>query len=120
MELLDQTKGKTTEHRLGDVTIIAKTEANEEDRMLAAFASRRKGEPWGPEQHANLCRTVCRLMIVDWKGVTHEGKPVDYDFELLKQLPRQHDGKNLYISLYLWLIKETDIFKGATEKEKNA
>ena len=118
MELIDPTKAKTIEYKHGDVTIVAKTEANEDDRLRAGFAGRTKGAPWSSEQNANFCRIVCQLMIVDWKGVTHEGKPVDYDFDLLKHLPRIA-GKNIFLELGLFLIKNTDIQKGATEEAKN-
>ena len=119
MELIDPSKSKTVEFKHGDVTIIAKTEANEEDRLRAGFAGRAKGAPWTSEQNANFCKVVCQTMVIGWKGVTHEGKPVDYDFELLKHLPRIA-GKNLFLELGLFLIRETDIQKGVPEEVKNA
>ena len=119
MELIDPTKAKTAEYNLGDVALVVKTEANEDDRLQVAFAGRRKGDPWSAEQSANFMRLVCRLMVVGWKGVTQGGQPVDYEFELLKHLPRPH-GKNLFLDLGMFIIKETDIQKGPTEEAKKS
>jgi hypothetical protein len=111
--------GQTVEFKWGDVTFFVKKEANEDDHMQAVFAGRTKGEHWGAEEKAHFCRLVCRLMVTGWKGVTHNGKDVDFDFELLKDIPKL-PGRSLFLELGMFIIKNTDIQTGAGEAVKNA
>ncbi len=94
------------ECKYGDATFLIKPQASEEDRMTVIFA----------ERGAARCRVVVERMVIGWRGVEQDGKPVPYEFAQLENLPNV-PGHNLFMDLGEFIIKNTDL-QGAGGSEE--
>ncbi len=110
MEIKRQ-NSKPLEFKYEDVTFFVKPVASEEDRMIVALSGLSDGAHVRFSK-PEYCRTVIQCMVSGWQGVTEDGKPVPYSFDLLADFPRV-DGKNVYLELGAFIIEHTDINKGA-------
>jgi len=103
-----------------DVTFMVKAQAVDSDRLEFLSAGQIDGRRMTIPA-AEFRRALIRSMVIDWRGVTLDGKPVPYSFETFMTLfPRhEHKGRSVIEDLCGFIIEKTDLFH-KDELEKNA
>lgn len=108
------------EFKFEDVTFLVKARAVDADRL----------EVWGSgevdngrivSRRAEFVKALIRCFVLDWRGVTIDGKPAPYSVELFfKAFPSGEAGApNVFLAISDFILSNTDIFK-KDEAEKNA
>jgi len=87
----------------GDVTFLVKPKASAADKFVVIMG----------KDTASFMRAVIERMVVGWRGVTQEGKPIAYNPALLDMLPNGKD--NVLLSLGNFILNSTDIVKEDAE-----
>lgn len=106
-----------------DAVILVKRRASVLDKFQLDMLGERKeegGKLVAKFSQIELGRLLVRLFVVGWEGVTMDGKDVPYSYELLeKSLPADRT-EDFFLSLYAFIVKETDIFKRDIELKKDS
>ena len=101
---LEKHDEKPLEFKWKDVTFKIKPRATAADRLAVAFRDQKTV--------ASYSLTLIERMVIDWEGVTLNGQPVPYSFELLsKHLPSTAED-NALIGLAGFIWENTDIGSG--------
>jgi hypothetical protein len=71
-------------------------------------------KPW------ELYKTMIRLFVISWEGVTKDGKPVLWDYEtFMNSFPTDSEGGDLVMKLGTFISDKTGVLRGANEQRKN-
>jgi len=98
---------KPLEFVTGEVTFLVKPRASAADKFCVIMG----------KDAASFMRAAIERMVVGWKGVTKDGKPVAYNATMLDLLP--NGGDNVLLSLGNFILEKTDLVKEDSEA-KNA
>ena len=95
------------EFKWQDVVFKIKRTANSGDRLAVALRDQKT--------LATYSLTLVERFVVDWEGVTQEGKPVPYSFKLLSESLPSTVEDNALLALANFIYENTDIAKGMDE-----
>ena len=98
---------KPLEFKWRDVIFKVKPRANSGDRLAVFMRDQRTT--------AGYSLTLVERMVVDWEGVTQDGKPVPYSFQLLAEHMPSTMQDNALVALADFIYAHTDIAKGVDE-----
>lgn len=106
----------------GDLTILVRTRALEDDKLAIATDEKAYVDEKGRVRinQGDYARLLIQRFVVGWEGVTEGGKPVDYDYERLLELPVLDEGASLLLDLSTFILEHVDLFRfRKDEKRKN-
>lgn len=93
------------EHQCGEVTFLVKPLASSYDRLQVVMA----------QTPTEFLEAAIKQMVIGWKGVTRDSKPVPYSYDVLKLLPDSNG--DVLLGLGRFILDKTDVRGG---KVKNA
>jgi hypothetical protein len=111
-----KSNAKPLEFKYEDVTFFVKPAATEEDRMVVSLSGKSEGDKV-VFSRGEYCKAIIQCMVTGWKGVTADGKEIEYEYDLLADFPKV-EGHNVYLELGGFILKNTDIKKGKGEDLK--
>lgn len=115
MELMS--KPQTVKCQYKDVTFLVKSRATAYDKFLISMSP--AGEVKGNEvkftNRIAFFRVLVERFVVGWEGVTLDGKPAPYSFELLESSFPSSADDDVFIRLGSFVIENTDVFKRDAE-----
>lgn len=100
------------EFKYKDCVFIVKAQSSDADKMEVLAAGSGEGNRVSIPR-AEFYRALIRCFVINWKGVTSEGKEVPYSFEVFMKFFPVHHGKgsSVVIELGDFIVEHTDIFK---------
>lgn len=71
-------------------------------------------KPW------EMYKTMIRLFVVAWEGVTKEGQPVPWNYEMfMESFPTNEDGSDLVMKLGSFIAEKTGMLSIKGDERKN-
>ncbi len=118
MELL---KDKNTEaFQYQDVKFVIRTNVTVGDKFefdtsgTISEGDKISFRPW------EMYKTLIRLFVVSWEGVTKEGQPVPWGFQMfMDSFPTSEDGSDLVMKLGSFIAEKTGMLKAKEDERKN-
>lgn len=108
MELVKEQAEQPLEFKYQDAVFLVKRHATGYDRFVVVTS----------EKSRDFLEETIRRMVVGWRNVTMDGKPVPYSFDALKLFP--HSAReNVFVLLADFIHQHTDILKKEVPAEKN-
>lgn len=109
MELLKLGERPVVEYAWKDVTFQIRKDVSVNDKFTLDTEGSWVGGGTGTAKMSawQFYRSVIRMFVTGWKGVTENGKEVPWDYEtFLSRLPGGGPGDDLIMKLGVFIIKE--------------
>lgn len=117
MELLKEKKTEVFEYQ--DVKFTIRTNVTVGDKFdFDTSGSIQEGDkitfkPW------ELYKTMIRLFVISWEGVTKDGEKVLWDFEtFMSSFPTDSDGSDLVMKLGNFIADKTGVLRSKQGEER--
>lgn len=95
----------------------SKAHAKAMQAKMEAYRKKNKGKPISDEQTAQVIREVLsETTLIDWEGLTQDGKPLKFDRALAKKWLTSRNGKRLADATY-WCAQRLEEDAGAYVEE---
>lgn len=113
-ELL-KTDSKPLEYKHGDVTFLVRPYATVGDHMelIDTFGFDASGKI--TTKSSAMYRFLISRFVVGWRGVTQDGKPVDYSYDRFESSFPLDTQASLCVLLGAFIMQQTGLFPKGTE-----
>lgn len=118
MELLKEKSTEVYVHEDVKFTIRTNVTVGDKFELDTAGSIADKDEitfkPW------EFYKTMLRLFVISWEGVSVDGKPVPWNFDtFMSSFPASGDGSDLVMKLGSFIAEKTGVLRGTGEERKN-
>lgn len=119
MELLKPNEGPARYEWKDGVVFLYRTKVTTEDKYAVDTAGQLMKDgtiqfnPW------DFYRSLIKVFVIGWEGVTVDGKPAPYSYDAFSRLPADPD-QDIVMKLAIKIAQDTGFFKSDEQTKKEA